>query len=102
LLEMVDCNCYLFVPTGFTPNQDGVNDVFEWGYQCGFLSFDLQIFNRWGKLVYQTENPADGWDGRSGGVAVPEGVYAWRVVYSYEGRAQVVEDLKTGTVTVMR
>ena len=101
-LETVDCTCYLYVPTGFTPNQDGSNDEFQIGYQCGFVSFDLRIFNRWGNLVFASSNPADVWDGRAKGGAVPEGVYAWRIIYSYEGRTQVVRETKVGTVTLIR
>lgn len=66
----------LEVPNAFTPNGDGVNDVFKVkeGYQS-IVSFKAQVFSRWGKLLYEWSDLDGGWDGRSGGSDVPDGAY---------------------------
>lgn len=76
----------VFFPNAFTPNGDGLNDVFfvKGDYPAALEVTRLQIFDRWGKLVFFGENlplnnPDGGWDGRAGGRATPEGVYAYSV-----------------------
>ena len=66
----------LEVPNAFTPNGDGVNDVFrvKEGYQS-IVSFKAMIFDRWGKKLYEWTDLAGGWDGRSGGHEMPDGGY---------------------------
>ena len=66
----------LEVPNAFTPNGDGVNDVFrvKEGYKS-IVSFKAMVFDRWGKKLYEWTAPAGGWDGRSAGHAVPDGGY---------------------------
>lgn len=66
----------LEVPNAFTPNGDGINDVFKVkeGYQS-ILSFKAAVFDRWGKKLYEWSDLAGGWDGTSGGRNVPDGAY---------------------------
>jgi gliding motility-associated-like protein len=66
----------LFIPNVFSPNQDGTNDRFRVEYQ-GAEAFSLQIFDRWGKLMYQQSSAtAPGWDGQNQeGLRAHEGVY---------------------------
>lgn len=66
----------LEVPNAFTPNGDGVNDVFrvKEGYQS-IISFKAMVFSRWGKKLFEWNDPAEGWDGRSGGKDMPDGAY---------------------------
>ena len=66
----------LEVPNAFTPNGDGVNDVFrvKESYQS-IVSFEAMVFNRWGKKLYEWRTPDGGWDGKSGGSDVPDGAY---------------------------
>lgn len=66
----------LEVPNAFTPNGDGVNDVFrvKEGYKS-IISFKAQVFNRWGKKMYEWTDIEGGWDGRSGGGNAPDGGY---------------------------
>lgn len=66
----------LEVPNAFTPNGDGINDVFrvKEGYQS-IVSFEARIFSRWGKKLYEWRELDGGWDGKSGGSKVPDGAY---------------------------
>lgn len=66
----------LEVPNAFTPNGDGINDVFRVkdGYQS-LVTFRAMVFSRWGKKLYEWTDPAGGWDGRSAGNNCPDGAY---------------------------
>ena len=63
-------------PNAFTPNGDGINDVFKAkeGYKS-IVRFRALIFNRWGRKVYEWSDPAGGWDGRIGSAEAPDGAY---------------------------
>lgn len=61
-------------PNAFSPNGDGVNDVWRVSYKS-IITFRCTIFNRWGNLIKEFNNPADGWDGKYKGKVVPSGTY---------------------------
>ena len=64
----------------FTPNADGINDVWlPLGNAFDVLRFQLQVFDRWGELVHETNDPFEGWDGQANGKDAPDGVYVFRV-----------------------
>ncbi|MDQ3681805.1 MAG: gliding motility-associated C-terminal domain-containing protein [Bacteroidota bacterium] len=65
----------LFIPNGFIPNNDGLNDVFKPTFTGPAVKFDFKIFNRWGQLIFQTSTPGKGWDGVFKSMAQPNGVY---------------------------
>jgi gliding motility-associated-like protein len=86
------------IPTGFSPNGDGVNDVF---HVLGgpFKEVDFKVYNDWGNLVYSTTDPEGGWDGTFKGQAQPGGVY----VYTVTGTTTEGKVIKTaGNVTLIR
>jgi gliding motility-associated-like protein len=56
--------CEVFVPNAFSPNGDGLNDYFKPALQDGQIMVMLQVFDRWGKLVYNNTNIGKGWDGK--------------------------------------
>jgi gliding motility-associated-like protein len=58
----------LFMPTGFTPNGDGLNDVFRPTFIGPATKFDFRIYNRWGQLVFRTNKVGSGWNGIFNGV----------------------------------
>lgn len=66
----------LELPNAFTPNGDGINDIFKVkeGYES-IISFEAAVFNRWGKKLYEWKDIGGGWDGKSGGSKVPDGAY---------------------------
>jgi len=64
----------LRVPNVFTPNGDGKNDEFRVAYRS-IKEFHCWVYNRWGHLVYEWDDPAKGWDGTIGGRPAPEGAY---------------------------
>lgn len=74
--------CELFVPNAFTPNGDGLNDLFRIRGGAGIQDFSMQIFNRWGKLIFETNDPQIGWDGTLNGIPQPTGAYAYSIQYT--------------------
>ena len=71
----------VFIPDAFTPNQNGLNEVFL-PYTGGLKTFDLAIYNRWGEKVFESHDPSVGWDGTVNGVQAMEGVYVYDFRYS--------------------
>jgi len=90
----------IFVPTGFTPNGDGRNDVFRPIY-VGMKSVDyFQVYNRWGALVYShNKNDGQGWDGTINGIKQNAGTFIW-MVRATDIIGQV--HFKKGTVMLLR
>ncbi|MFO7259178.1 MAG: gliding motility-associated C-terminal domain-containing protein [Bacteroidota bacterium] len=85
-------------PTAFTPNGDGKNDHFT-VFTKFVNGFQMSIFNRWGELIYVTDDINQGWDGTFNGKLMPEGTYAFRVdVVDYLGRSFV----EMGSVMLLR
>lgn len=70
----------IYVPNTFTPDNDGVNDVF-FPVLEGFdpLRFNLQIFNRWGDLIFESAFPQSGWDGNYKGLPAKDDTYVWKI-----------------------
>jgi gliding motility-associated-like protein len=69
----------LFVPSGFTPNGDGINDVLR-PVGIGYRKINFfRVYNRWGQQVFYTVNFGEGWDGRIGGKEADLGTYFWQL-----------------------
>ncbi|MBK7149222.1 MAG: PKD domain-containing protein [Bacteroidetes bacterium] len=89
----------VFVPNVFTPNSDGTNDIF-YAYSKAVKQFNLRLFNRWGELVFESNNLNDGWDGTYKGELQPNGVYVYTLQIVYLDN-YTRNDLK-GSVTLVR
>ncbi len=92
------------VPTGFTPNNDGVNDRLLVHGREGTRVLFFRVFDRWGQLVYQggefnVNDPAFGWDGYFRGSPSPSGVYIWHIEVEYPDG---VKETKNGQTTLIR
>ncbi len=90
-----------YIPNAFTPNRDGTNEVFK-GTGIGIKTYTLMIFDRWGELIFQSDNLEKGWDGTfkgKGGEIVQEGVYVWKVQLRDEKNNEHDFD---GTVSVIK
>ncbi len=88
------------MPNVFTPNGDGVNEIFLPIELLGVKDYQLVIVNRWGNVVYEGTDPVLGWDGRTQtGEDATDGVYFWRVNYTdvYNNASKV-----HGNVTIVR
>ena len=75
------CTCELTLPNAFTPNFDGVNDIFRPLHPCNMSEYMLQIFDRYGKPVYISRDFSKGWNGTYNGVPADDGTYIWMASY---------------------
>jgi gliding motility-associated-like protein len=88
----------LFYPTAFTPNRDGLNEVFNVFGQY-IEVFEMRIFNRWGEMIYNTENIEQGWNGFYKGNPVPEGTYVFRATITDQAGRSFD---RSGTILLLR
>lgn len=97
-----DLECFSVVPNAFTPNGDGLNDVFKPILQCPAESYSLKIFNRWGQMIFETNTPSEGWDGIVKGKLAQRGTYVWTIYYKYTGVLHPGERTIKGVVNLIR
>jgi gliding motility-associated-like protein len=68
----------LYIPNTFTPNGDGLNDTFGIAGEA-IKGFNIQVFNRWGELIFESGNANERWDGTFQGKKVPQGSYVYKL-----------------------
>ena len=92
----------VFIPNAFTPDEDDLNNEFTAVFpeNMKLASFEMYIYDRWGELVFYSQNPKEGWDGSQAGYDAPDGVYSYLVKYKELG--YVNKFLVTGSVVVIR
>jgi gliding motility-associated-like protein len=72
---------YVYVPNTFTPDGNRLNNVFS-ASVFGVNTLGIQIFNRWGELVFESNNPRFEWDGTYQGKLCADGTYTWKIIYA--------------------
>jgi gliding motility-associated-like protein len=99
-IEWSDLNIY--VPNAFTPNSDGLNDIFmpRTRYES-IRNYRMYIFSRWGEQVFESSNILTGWDGTYKGKPAMGGVYVYKIDYSVAGQ-QTKSKTITGAVVLIR
>jgi gliding motility-associated-like protein len=90
-----------FIPNAFTPNGDGLNDFFRIvGLPPDHITrFNLQIFNRWGQIVFESDNILNSWNGSMKGEVCPEGDYVWVIFYEDDKKTRTSNK---GIITLVR
>ena len=88
----------LYVPNLFSPNDDGVNDIFKIE-GSGIKQMELKVYNRWGEKVFETKNENLGWDGYYGGKKVEPGVYSYHLSVTYD---VLTTHKVSGTIILLR
>lgn len=97
------CSGIISAPTAFSPNNDGINDVFYILSTDETIEFHLYIYDRHGQLVFQTDDIRVGWDGKTNGTPAPPDVYVYLV--EYRGKGDVAPGNKRimkGQITLIR
>lgn len=90
----------LYVPNSFTPNEDGINDVFQ-PKVSDVAYYRLEIYDRYGNKIFVTEDPEGAWDGTINGKPAPTSVFSWTIHYTkYSNLTQQL--VKKGSVTLVR
>ena len=89
-------NCYkLFIPTVFSPDGDGINDIFQ-AYGLDKVGLEIEVYNRWGQMIYKSDLNSLYWDGTFGGKKLPNETYVYRIFYQ-DGSLKL-----DGTISIVR
>lgn len=83
ITERTNCNCSVYMPAAFTPNNDGHNDLYKPECFCNIRG-EFFIYNRYGNLIYHTTALQSGWDGNFNNSKQPNGTYTYSLVYKLE------------------
>ncbi len=97
-----DCICIVHIPNVFTPNADQFNDTFKPQINCRLTDYHLSIFNRWGRLVFSTDQPDLGWNGQIQSNTASSGTYFWRLTYSGNTNGKSITYTRNGALTLIR
>ncbi len=95
------CPSQMFIPNAFTPNSNGINDMFL-AYCDGAIDFHMYIFNRWGELVFESTDIGLGWDGTYMGTDAQAGVYIYKIDYKLMDYTEIKKYSKVGNVNLTR
>lgn len=107
LTDFVDINlqnctiCEVFAPNAFTPNLDGINDIFLTKSNCNLISFQMSIFDRWGNLIWKTDNIEEGWNGKLSGKTTSQGTFAYIINFSVEEFGELVQKMEKGVFVLL-
>jgi gliding motility-associated-like protein len=93
-----DCMNGVYIPSAFTPNNDGRNDVFRAMVFGRVVYFRLNVYDRFGELIFSTTDPSKGWNGLINGQPQNIGTYVWQCAYQLQGSDAVY---KKGTLVLM-
>jgi gliding motility-associated-like protein len=91
-----------YVPNAFTPDGDDHNNLFKPVFSTGYSvdKYSFMIFNRWGEVIYETQDIGAGWDGTYKGLPSQEGVYTWKIQFIKSNNA--FREMEVGHVTLLR
>jgi gliding motility-associated-like protein len=93
-------NCFIAVPTAFTPNNDGLNDYLYPNNALKAENLEFKVFNRWGQLVFATHDWREKWNGKINGLPQAPGVFVWFLRYTHRVTGQKV--FQKGTTTLIK
>jgi len=99
LVTLKECMQGLFVPSAFTPNNDGRNDDFKPLLFGNVEEYRFTVYNRWGQVVFSTTTPGQGWNGSFGGQPQNTNVFTWLCQYKLKNENFKVEK---GIVTLIK
>ncbi len=100
-IDVVERFPRIFIPNAFSPNGDGTNDEFKPVADCS-IKFSMQIYNKWGSVVFSTEDVADGWDGSFEGQNAPDGKYSYIIFYAGALNGVAFEETFRGSIKLIR
>jgi gliding motility-associated-like protein len=95
------CDPSLYIPSIFTPNGDGINDFFR-AYGTRISYYRLEIFNRWGDLLFTSDKIDQGWDGNHLNLPSPVGVYTYKISFEVEDNLPFDTEPRVGLVVLTR
>ena len=78
-IDTTDCALYVYVPTIFSPDGDGINDIFQPSLSHPVINYQLSIYNRWGERIFESNSQDKGWDGIFRGNPAMESMFLYQL-----------------------
>ena len=94
-----ECPTGFYMPTGFTPNGDGRNDLCRPILFGDLIQYHFTLYNRWGEKIFESKDRNIGWDGKLKGTALQTGVFVWTCTFQFAGDKPKFEK---GTTVLIR
>ena len=99
MIDPDELDCTAYFPSAFTPNGDGINDVFRILNRISInFILEFEIYDKWGDRIFYTQEIEEGWDGSIFDTPAPPGAYFYRCRYICDAEVEIAE----GTVTLIR
>jgi gliding motility-associated-like protein len=99
VLQSNNCDCSVFIPSAFTPNNNSNNEVFKAvSNGCNVSQYTLTVYNRWGEKLFESNSIEHGWDGTYKDAEAQQGVYLFMLQHHMSGK----NTYRSGTVTLLR
>jgi gliding motility-associated-like protein len=98
IIVEIGCGADIWVPNAFTPDEDGINDLFK-AEAVDIPTFSMAVFNRLGQPIFQSDKIELGWDGKNEGVDAPIGMYGYTCRYTFRNGEKGV---KRGSFLLLR
>ena len=105
-LGFEDCSCSIYIPNAITPDGDGLNDHLQPIFNnCDFFNYRFSVFDRWGRLVFETEDPEESWNGAQKDEQDyyrQANVYVWVMTFEAFIEGQITSSQEMGHITLIR
>jgi len=102
-VEFVDCELYVFVPNAFTPDGNSINGVFKPSVLANEINdFNFSIYDRWGELIFTSNDPDIYWTGEYENGLIQDGVYVWVLTFDYSSSEKKKKYTATGHVLLIK
>jgi gliding motility-associated-like protein len=100
-LITVSDDLVFFAPNTFIPNDDGLNDIWVPVFSSGFniVNYELTIYNRWGDVIFITDDYLQGWDGKFNGKIVQDGVYSFKI--KFQNAKDKINQIHVGHISLL-
>ena len=99
LIKVMDCPVYIYFPNAFTPERNGINDTFKPTISGKIEQYQLEIYNKYGQLVFKTRTKDQGWDGSLKSSLQDSGIFVWYCHYNMKNE---VAKFQKGTVLLIK
>jgi gliding motility-associated-like protein len=99
LINPKQCMEGFYIPSAFTPNNDGQNDTFSPLLFGIVIKYKFLVYNRWGEKVFETSSLQNGWNGKVSGSPTDSNVFVWQCSYQFQGQR---EEHRKGTFILIR
>lgn len=100
-VQEIICFCEIYVPNTFTPDGDERNNSFGAITECPLYSYEMLIFNRWGEVIFESNDINNWWDATYRSLDVQNGIYSWKIKYAYAEDKDNPQEI-VGHIAVLR